>query len=148
VPIVDYLRYRDAALEYLGDHFNTVAFETGRTLVRNLRHRKIDEVRTFLATLDRGAGKLPVIGQAAVLAATGNPGVVRARMRDDSPLSITIDECPECRGLRRPAPFCFLNQGIITEFAARYLDARVKTDETRCMAKGDEACVIDVELSH
>jgi predicted hydrocarbon binding protein len=148
VPIVDYLRYRDAALEYLGERFNTVAFETGRALVRNLRHRKIDEVKALLASLDGAAGKLPVIGQAAVLAAKGNPGVVRARMRDDSHLSITIDECPECRGLRRPAAFCFLNQGIITEFAARYLDTHVKTEETRCMAKGDEACVIDVALSH
>jgi predicted hydrocarbon binding protein len=148
IRIVDYLRYRDAALEYLGDRFNTVAFETGRALVRNLRHRKVDEVRGLLATLDGSGNKLPIIGQAAVLAAKGNPGVVRARMRDETHLAVTIAECPESRGLRREAPFCFLNQGIITEFASRHLDIQVKTEETSCMAQGDDACVIEVTLSH
>jgi predicted hydrocarbon binding protein len=32
--------------------------------------------------------------------------------------------------------------------AARYLDTRVQTVETRCMAQGSEACVIEVTLSH
>jgi predicted hydrocarbon binding protein len=54
-------------------------------------------------------------------------------MRDETHLAITIGQCPECRDLRQQAPFCFLNQGIITEFAARYLDTRVRTDETRAL---------------
>jgi predicted hydrocarbon binding protein len=148
VQIVDYLRYRDAALEYLGERFNDVAFETGRALVRNLRHRKLDEVRGLLETVHETGSRLPLVGQAAVLAAAGNPGIVRARMRDDSHLLITIGQCPECRGLQRAAPFCFLNQGIITEFAGRYLDLRVKTDEIECMAQGAAACEIEVALSH
>lgn len=144
VPIVDYLRYRDAALGYLGDTFNTVAFETGRTLVRNLRHKKLEQIQALIARFELGTNKLPLIGQAAVLAVKGNPGVVRATMKEPGRLVITIEKCPECRDLERDKPFCFLNQGIITEFAQRYLGASVKTEETACLAVGDAVCQIEV----
>ena len=144
VPIVGYLRYRDAVLNHVGDGFGAVAFQTGRTLVRNLRHKKVDQIRALIAQLGRAPSRLSVIGQAAVLAAKDGPGVVRAVMKGDALLVITIEECPECLGLRRDAPFCFLNQGIITEFAARYLEARVRTQETACMAIGASLCQIEV----
>jgi predicted hydrocarbon binding protein len=147
VPIVDYLRYRDAALDYLGESFHAVAFEAGRTLVRNLRHKRLEEVQALIARF-RGAGSpLPLIGQAAVLAARGSPGVVRADMTDGAHLSIVIEQCPECRDLQRATPFCFLNQGIVTEFAQRHLGAAVATRETACMAQGAAACQIEVTLA-
>jgi len=144
VPIVDYLRYRDAVLEYLGESFGEVAFETGRTLVRNLRHKKVDQIRALIAQLGSAPSRLVVIGQAAVLAANDTPGVVRAVMEGDALLVVTIEKCPECRGLKRKRPFCLLNQGIITEFAERYLDTRVLTRETECMATGASLCRIEV----
>jgi predicted hydrocarbon binding protein len=147
VPIVDYLRYRNTALELLGDTFQTIAFETGRTLVRNLRHRKVDEIRALVQTLGQTENKLFLIGQAAVLAAKENPGIVRASFPSESVLAITIEECPECRGLRRRMPFCFLNQGIITEFADRYLGVKVLTVETKCMAQGSPFCQTEVSLA-
>jgi divinyl protochlorophyllide a 8-vinyl-reductase len=147
VPFVDYLRYRDAAVDCLGESFRRVAFETGRTLVRNLNHRKIEEVGALIRGLGAAASKLTVIGQAAVLAAAGNPGEVRASQIADTHLVLTISDCPECRGLEHPTPFCFLNQGIVTEFARRYLDAVVRTEETACAAMGAPACRIEVWLS-
>lgn len=144
VAIVDYLRYRDAALEFLGDRFKDVAFETGRNLVRNFHHKKVNEIRRLIASFEGSKEKLPLVGQAAVLAAKGNPGVVRAQMRGKSLLLITIESCPECRGLSRETPFCFLNQGIITEFADRYLGLRVGTEETACIATGAPICEIHV----
>ena len=65
-------------------------------------------------------------------------------MEGDALLVITILDCPECRGLKREAPFCFLNQGIITEFAERYLGVRVRTQETACIATGASACRVEV----
>ena len=144
VPIVDYLRYRDAVLAYLGESFGPVAFETGRSLVRNLRHRKVDEIRALISQLGSAPSQLAVIGQAAVLAARDNPGVVRAAMKGDKLLVIAIEKCPECRGLKRETPICFLNQGIITEFAERHLSVRVRTQETACMATGAPHCQIEV----
>jgi len=143
-PIVDYLRYRDTVMGHVGDGFEDVAFETGRTLVRNLRHRKVDEIRALVGHLGSAPSRLAVIGQAAVLAARDNPGAVRAVMEGDALLVVTILKCPECRGLKREAPFCFLNQGIITEFAARYLGVRVRTQETACVAMGAPFCRIEV----
>lgn len=143
-PIVDYLRYRDTIMDYVGDGFGDVAFETGRTLVRNLRHRKVDEIRALIGHLGSAPSRLAVIGQAAMLAARDNPGIVRAAMEDDALLVVTILKCPECCGLKRQAPFCFLNQGIITEFAARYLGVRVRTQETACIAVGAPFCRIEV----
>ena len=147
VPIVDYLRYRDAALSYLGESFHAVAFEAGRTLVRNLRHRRLEEMEALIARFRDADGPLPLIGQAAVLAARGNPGVVRAEMPEAERLRIVIEKCPECRDLQRGTPFCFLNQGIITEFAQRHLGEAVATRETACMAQGAPACTIEVTLT-
>lgn len=147
VPIVDYLRYRDAALAVLGETFRTIAYETGRTLVRNLQHVKMEQIRKLLERLAGQSNKLFLIGQAATLAAQGSPGVVRAAFEGDETLSITILECPECRGLREASAFCYLNQGMITEFAARYLDTRVLTRETSCMAVGAPFCRTEVSLA-
>ena len=144
VPLVDYLRYRDAVMDQIGDGFGDLAFETGRTLVRNLRHRRVDELRVLVAHLGNTPSRLAVIGQAAVLAARDNPGVVRAVMDGDALLAVTILKCPECRGLKRETPFCFLNQGIITEFAGRYLGVRVRTQEAACIAAGAPFCRIEV----
>lgn len=82
-----------------------------------------------------------------MLAAKGNPGTVRASMASPEKLLITIENCPECRGLRRESSFCFLNQGIITEFAERFLGTRVHTHETDCMAVGADLCRIEVTLA-
>jgi predicted hydrocarbon binding protein len=146
VPLDDYLRYRDVALDLLHESFSSTAFETGRILARRLRRENEDQVRALVAGFDHAPSKLPLIGQAAVLGAQGNPGVVRAAMRDPDHLVVTIERCPECRGLRRPSPFCFLNQGLITEFAADSLRVRVDTRETQCLAVGDGACEIHVSI--
>jgi predicted hydrocarbon binding protein len=88
-----------------------------------------------------------VIGQCAVLAAKGNPGVVKANMRGEDLLLITIDNCPECRELQQDVPFCTLNQGVITEFAEVHLGLAVTTKETACMAMGAPRCEISVRLA-
>lgn len=146
VPIDDYLRYRDTAIGLLQESFCSTAFETGRILVRALRKRNEAQMQALLAQFGRAANKLPLIGQAAVLAAKGNPGSVRAAMSGPDTLVITIENCPECRGLERETPFCFLNQGVITEFAESSLGLRVHTEEKRCIAVGDPACEIEVTL--
>jgi predicted hydrocarbon binding protein len=143
VPLDDYLRYRDSALGLLHESFSSTAFETGRILARRLRRENEGQVRALVASFD-APNKLPLIGQAAVLASQGNPGVVHAAMRDSDNVVITIEQCPECRGLRLSAPFCFLNQGLISEFAADSLGLRVDTRETWCTAAGDAVCEIQV----
>jgi hypothetical protein len=82
VPLDDYLRYRDSALGLLHESFSSTAFETGRILARRLRRENEGQVRALVASFDHAPNKLPLIGQAAVLAAQDNPGVVRAAMRD------------------------------------------------------------------
>ncbi len=146
IPIEQYLRYRDTVLDFLGDSFSGTAFETGRLLVRSLKHHKRGQIQALVAQFHQARSKLPVIGQAAVLAAKGNPGTVRAAMKGDELLVITIADCPECRRLKRSAPFCYLNQGVITEFAEAHLGIGVTTQETRCMALGDKQCEIEVRL--
>lgn len=147
VPLDEYLRYRDAAIDILQDSFCTTAFEAGRLLARSLVRENQAHLQALSAPFERAASKLPLIGQAAVLGAQGNPGVVRATMRDPELLIITIENCPECRGLKREWPFCYLNQGLIAEFAQGYLNLRVRTEETNCSALGDRVCEIQVSLS-
>lgn len=146
VPLDAYLRYRDTLLEYLQESFCMMAFQTGQILMRNLNQEKGNQVKRLIEQFQYAANKLPAIGQAAVLAAKNNPGVVRAQMRGDALLVISIDRCPECRKLRRDTPFCYLNQGLITEFADIYMGLRVKTQETKCMALGDALCEVEVSL--
>lgn len=146
VPLADYLRYRDSALEFLREGFCATAFETGRILARSLISEHEGQLKALGAQFAHAPNPLPLIGQAAVLGARGNPGVVRASMRGPDLLVIIIESCPECRGLTRDAPFCFLNQGLMTELAERYLGLRVKTEETRCIATGGRACEIQVTL--
>ena len=144
IPIEQYLRYRDAALDFLGDSFASTAFETGKLLVHELHTEQTDQMKWLVAQYKHAASQLPLIGQAAVLAAKDNPGRVTAKMKGRDVLVITIENCPECRGLKRKMPFCYLNQGVITEFAAVYLNLHVVTRETRCMAVGDDHCEIEV----
>jgi predicted hydrocarbon binding protein len=144
IPLDAYLRYRDTAIDFLRESFCGTAFETGRLLARSLRRDNEAQLRALLTTYGNTASKLPVIGQAAVLGARNNPGVVRAAMRGDNLLVITIDDCPECRGLKRDTPFCFLNQGLITELAEAELGLKVRTEETKCIAMGDRQCEIQV----
>jgi predicted hydrocarbon binding protein len=144
VPLDEYLRYRDTAIDFLRESFCGTAFETGRLLARSLRRDHEDRLRALLTSYGDTASKLPLIGQAAVLGARNNPGVVRAAMRGDNLLVITIEDCPECRGLKRDTPFCFLNQGLITELAEGDLGIKVKTEETKCIAMGDRQCEIQV----
>lgn len=146
IPIEEYLRYRNAALDFLQDSFCNTAFETGRILARRLKAENEGQIRALTAQFAYATNKLPVIGQAAVLAARGNPGTVRASMRSEGLLQIVIEKCPECRGLTRETPFCFLNQGVITEFAEGQLGIRVKTNETKCAALGHKACEIEVAV--
>ena len=145
VPLSEYLRYRDIALDLLDDGFAVTAFQAGQFLVRNFAGEKQSQINALVRQFEFAASKLPLIGQAAVLAARGNPGVVRARMRGPA-LIITIANCPECRGLTREAPFCFLNQGLTTAFADLYLHVAVRTTETKCIAMGDPVCEITVTL--
>lgn len=144
IPLNRYLQYRDVALDFLGPGFCATAYETGRLLVRNLPPERAKDVKRLLEQFERAATKLPVIGQAAVLAARDAPGVVRASMKNPKTLVISIDDCPECRDLKRESPFCFLNQGVIAEFAERHLGIQVTTEETRCHACGDPRCEIEV----
>jgi predicted hydrocarbon binding protein len=146
VPLTDYLRYRDAALDFLQDTFCATAFETGRILARTLIDEHEAQLKALAFHFRHSLSKLPLIAEAAVLGARGNPGIVRASIRDGEKLSIVIENCPECRGLTRDAPFCFLNQGLIVELAGRYLGVSLKTEETQCIATGGRACEIQVEL--
>jgi predicted hydrocarbon binding protein len=148
VPIEDYVRYRNTAIDFLGDSFGHTAFQTGRILARRLRHENEAQMRALLTQFAHAKNKLPVVGQAAVLAAKGSPGTVKATMRTDVLLVITIENCPECRNLKRETPFCFLNQGLITEFAEGQLGMPVKTEETKCSALGSRTCEIEVTLAH
>ena len=145
VPLSDYLLYRDIALDLLEDGFAVTAFQTGQFLVRNFAGEKQSQIKALVKQFELAASKLPLIGQAAVLAARGNPGVVRASMRGQA-LIITIADCPECRGLKRDAPFCYLSQGLTTAFADVYLHVAVNTRETKCIAMGDPVCEITVTL--
>jgi predicted hydrocarbon binding protein len=146
VPLENYLRYRDTAIDFLQDSFCGTAFETGRILARILRRDHRGQLDALLSTFGSAANKLPLIGQAAVLGARGNPGMVRAAMNGTETLVITIEKCPECRGLKRETPFCNLNQGLITELAEGDLGLQVRTEETKCIAMGGRACEIQVTL--
>ncbi|MEO8378625.1 MAG: V4R domain-containing protein [Acidobacteriota bacterium] len=144
IPIEQYLRYRDAALDFLGDSFATTAFQTGKILVRKLEKERPPQMTWLLDQYKHAANQLPLIGQAAVLASAGNPGKVTAKMKTKDVLLITIERCPECRGLERFKPFCNINQGVISEFAHLFLNLGVSTKETRCMAMGHDRCEIEV----
>jgi predicted hydrocarbon binding protein len=144
IPLDEYLRYRDTAIDFLRESFCGTAFETGRLLARSLWRDNEAQMQALLSSYGDTASKLPLIGQAAVLGARNNPGVVRAAMRGDNLLVITIDDWPECRGLKRETPFCFLNQGLITELAEGDLGLRIKTEEAKCIAMGDRQCEIQV----
>lgn len=144
IPLEQYLRYRDAALDFLGESFTSTALETGKLLVHELKSAQPVQISWLLGQFKHAASPLPLIGQAAVLAAKDNPGKVTARMKTKDVLLITIERCPECRGLSRQTPFCYINQGVISEFASTYAGVRVNTRETRCMAMGDEQCEIEV----
>jgi len=146
IPIEQYLHYRDAALDFLGDSFASTAFETGRNLVRKLKEDRPPEMLWLLEQYKHAASQLPLIGQAAVLAAKGNPGSVTAKMKSKDLLLIAIERCPECRGLQRKKPFCSINQGVISEFASLFLNLQVATKETRCMAMGDQRCEVEVTV--
>jgi predicted hydrocarbon binding protein len=144
IPIEQYLRYRDAALDFLGPSFASTAFETGKIVVHTLKKDRPQEITWLLNQYKHAASKMPLIGQAAVLAAKDNPGKVTAKMKTKDVLLIAIEGCPECRGLKRETPFCYINQGVISEFASLFLGITVATHETRCMALGDERCEIEV----
>jgi predicted hydrocarbon binding protein len=146
VPLEEYLHYRDTLVEFLQESFCMVAFQTGQILMRKLNQEKGNQVKKLIEQFQYAANKLPAIGQAAVLAAKDNPGVVRAAMRGEA-LLVTIDNCPECRKLQRTTPFCYLNQGLLTEFADIYLGIQVKTQETKCIAMGDARCEVEVTLA-
>lgn len=146
IPLEQYLRYRDAALDFLGESFASTAFETGKILVRELQSQQPQQISWLLSQYKHAANPLPLIGQAAVLAAKDNPGKVSAKMASRDVLAITIERCPECRGLKRQSPICYINQGVISEFAVVYLGIHVATKETHCMAMGDERCVIEVVI--
>ena len=60
-------------------------------------------------------------------------------------LVITIENCPECRGLTRETPICFINQGVTEEFARRFLGFEVTTLESQCSALGAPHCEIEVK---
>lgn len=144
IPIEQYLRYRDAALDFLGNSFTSTAFETGKNLVRRLEKDRPPQITWLLDQYKHAVNQLPLIGQAAVLAAKDNPGKVTAKMTSNDVLLIAIERCPECRGLKRDTPFCYINQGVISEFASLFLGMHVVTKETRCMALGHERCEIEV----
>ena len=146
VPVEQFLQYRDTAIDFMQDSFCATAFRTGQHLLRNLQHEKVEQVKKLLGQFKYSVNKLTAIGQAAVLAAKGNPGIVRASMKSNNLLVVTIENCPECRHLRADGPFCYLNQGVITEFAEMYLDLTVRTEETKCRAIGDELCEIEVSI--
>ncbi|MFQ5839900.1 MAG: V4R domain-containing protein [Candidatus Methylomirabilales bacterium] len=144
IPIEDFFLLRDKALQTMGKGFQTWSFLVGQGLLRNLKPEKVEAIRQLVDKSKYAMNELALIGQAAVLGATGSPGSVKTSLDRDR-LLIQIQNCPECRGLQRQAsPFCFINQGVLTEFARRYLDTEVKTSETKCAAMGDPYCEIEV----
>ena len=144
VPITDFLNYRDAALSFFEDAFAMTAFQTGQLMVERLAQgREGANVRRLVQQFRHGANPLIAVGQVAILAAAGNPGRVTATVQGDG-LIIAIENCPECRGLKHATPICYLNQGVTTEFARRFLNLAVRTEEIRCMALGDPRCEIRV----
>jgi predicted hydrocarbon binding protein len=147
VPLSHYIRLRDAALDFFGQGFQKVAFETGRLLVRNIDGVRQDLVDRLLSQYAGVAQPLEPLRQVASIAAQGNPGRIGTRIDSAGTLHVIIDDCPECRRISSSAPFCSLNQGMLSEFAARYLSLSVTTKETRCMASGDESCEVEVALS-
>ena len=147
ITIDQYIRFRDTALEFLQESYRMTAFNTGRLLTRKLKAEKGNEIEMLVQAFGYAKNRLPVIGQAAVLASKENPGTVHAEMRDTDVLSLTIEDCPECRGLKEKTPFCYLNQGVIAEFAEAYLDLHVVTQEKNCIALGDAVCEIEVRIA-
>jgi predicted hydrocarbon binding protein len=114
--------------------------------VRKLERERPPQITWLLEQYKHAANQLPLIGQAAVLAAKDNPGKVTAKMASKDVLLIAIERCPECRGLTRQSPFCYINQGVISEFASLFLGLHVATKETRCMALGHPRCEIEVTV--
>jgi predicted hydrocarbon binding protein len=147
VPVEEYCRYRDTAIEFFQESFRMTAFQTGRLLMQRMGRERGRDLERLLEQFKYSANKLPVIGQASVLASTGNPGRVIAELENDRLLAVTIENCPECRGLTEQTPFCYLNQGLITEFAESFLGIKVQTKETKCRALGDPACRIEVAVA-
>ncbi|MFQ5882445.1 MAG: V4R domain-containing protein [Candidatus Methylomirabilales bacterium] len=144
IPIQDFFLLRDKAFQTMGKGFQTWSFLVGQGLLRNLKHEKVEAINQLVDKSKYAMNELAMIGQAAVLAATGNPGSVKTSLGPDK-LLIQIHNCPECRGLNQQAmPFCFINQGMLTEFARRYLSTEVKTRETKCAAMSDPYCEIEV----
>lgn len=146
VPVEQFLQYRDTAIDFLQASFCATAFQAGQHLLKNLQSDKVEQVKKLIGQFKYSANKLPAIGQAAVLAAKGNPGIVRATMKNKDLLVVTIENCPECRNLQADGPFCYINQGVITEFAEKYLNLQVQTEEVKCSAMGDPACEIEVSI--
>jgi hypothetical protein len=86
------------------------AFETGKNLVRQLEKDRPPQTTWLLDQYKHAASQLPLIRQAAVLAAKDNPGKVTAKMKSKDVLLIAIECGPECRGLKGDTPFCYINR--------------------------------------
>ncbi len=143
IPLSEFLRLRDRAIDLLGRSFAGTALSAGREMIKHVPAEKAALLEQLIRTSRHTLGDLAVLGQAALLASQGNPGTVRPSM-DREGLLLRLENCPECRSLSWETPFCFINQGIVTEFAKRYLNLEVSTTETQCMAMGASFCVIRI----
>lgn len=146
VPLAHYLRFRDTALEFLQDSFYAASLELGRIQAKALASEHHASLSALSLQFAHAPNRLPILGQAAVLATRGNPGLVKAAMRDPDQLTLTIERCFECRGLKRQKPFCFLHQGLLSAFAESALGLKIRMEETRCLATGGPACEIQLVL--
>ncbi|MFQ5839252.1 MAG: V4R domain-containing protein [Candidatus Methylomirabilales bacterium] len=143
IPLVEFLRLRDQAIDLLGQSFAGTALQAGREMVKHIPAEKTAFLEQLIRTSRHTLGDLGILGQVALLASQGNPGTVRPSV-DREGLLLRLENCPECRALRWGTPFCFINQGILTEFARRYLNLAVSTTETQCMAMGAPFCAIRI----
>jgi hypothetical protein len=62
-------------------------------------------------------------------------------------LTLRVDECVSCAGIQgTAAPICHFEAGLVGGVVKAFTNHEVKAVETRCNAKGDNTCGIDVQI--
>jgi hypothetical protein len=62
-------------------------------------------------------------------------------------LTLRVDECVSCAGIRgTQLPICHFEAGLVGGVVRAFVDREVRAVETRCNARGDNTCGIDVQI--
>ena len=62
-------------------------------------------------------------------------------------LTLRVDECVSCAGIQgTTGPICHFEAGLVGGVVKAFTNHEVKAIETRCNAKGDNTCGIDVQI--